>query len=801
MPGNDFAENLVFDQYLYCVSCRYAMCSRIMEERFHTIPNTNLGTVVLLVSTAPDSGDISSLLRLLLYNVAPETGNKIIETFYLLLTYFQLFRDEFDMPWRPGYLLFHALSLHHNSWTVQAGGDHQEMQLTAEQRRIVNMDLGSLVSTDVVRIMALAGTGKTTTLTELTRRHPDTKFLLVVFNKSVSLHSRKVFPENVIVKTANSLSYQFIINSQGPDRFQGWNIKYSDLIYYIPKKEYKFYSPFNLYHWAAMIIDTISRFCNGADASLAKDHTPTEWTVHPDTRTLEDRHREYLLEDSKKIWKKIRDPRFSVLKFDHTTSMKEFQLSKPNLKDYVNHDVLLLDEAQDMNPCMLRVCLDQEVPKILVGDTFQQIYGFRGAVNAMENIKSETCKVRETFYLSKSFRFGAEIAFAAECCLKLLLGASGPSIVGTSKRDSVTGHSHRLDTRPEDKVAIIGRTNLGLFSEMVNLVCMVEEHRRPKIAFPTGGRGKDPMGWDKLEDMSHLKNKNHRLIKNLKNPVYEESWEHFVNQVRASNDKEMISKIKIVEKYGAKIPEFLKICREQSLDIDDRRVTYVFSTVHKFKGLEMENVRLLDDFYYDGIPYSNPRHQDQERKEREEFNLLYVALTRAKSLLMMNEALYFLLTSSAVGSCYELLREPPQRPSNCVLCHERTDQYQTPAVLWQQPLTILDTIKRSSGYLCSVCAWADRRKVYHQIGGKFGDLQRWRVQPGTVKAGYHSWLQRIVSPAEFSPAMETRHRSDVLDQLIPRDLMGCPRAANPSVSPNNVVDLLFPNEVGYVNLI
>ena len=132
MPGNDFAENLVFDQYLYCVSCRYAMCSRIMEERFHTIPNTNLGTVVLLVSTAPDSGDMSSLLRLLLYNVAPETGNKIIETFYLLLTYFQLFRDEFDMPWRPGYLLFHALSLHqnrHHLHMAQPGGHHQRGQL------------------------------------------------------------------------------------------------------------------------------------------------------------------------------------------------------------------------------------------------------------------------------------------------------------------------------------------------------------------------------------------------------------------------------------------------------------------------------------------------------------------------------------------------------------------------------------------------------------------------------------------------------------------------------------------------
>ena len=47
------------------------------------------------------------------------------------------------------------------------------------------------------------------------------------------------------------------------------------------------------------------------------------------------------------------------------------------------YDVLLWDEAQDMNPAMLDVFLKQFKPKLVVGDSHQQIYRFRGAVDAL----------------------------------------------------------------------------------------------------------------------------------------------------------------------------------------------------------------------------------------------------------------------------------------------------------------------------------------------------------------------------------------------------------------------------------
>jgi len=217
----------------------------------------------------------------------------------------------------------------------------------------------------------------------------------------------------------------------------------------------------------------------------------------------------------------------------------------------------------------------------------------------------------------------------------------------------------------------------------------------------------------------------------------------------------------------------------------DREVRFVFSTVHKFKGLEMDNVRLLDDFSYQRLPYSVPEH------DGEEFNLLYVALTRAKKRLMLNDALYFLMTSSAVDCCYEEVRPPPPVPTLCVLCGEEMTQYHTPAVLWQQPLTILDSIQRSPGYLCSVCAWAKMRRVCHTVGGRWNkDPWDWKVRPGIVHAGSHAFLRRILSRRDVNQEELVEIYNQVLTSR-PRDLKGCELGNQSDYTVNNLVLQLF----------
>ena len=71
----------------------------------------------------------------------------------------------------------------------------------------------------------------------------------------------------------------------------------------------------------------------------------------------------------------------------------------------------MFDEAQDADPIMLNVLNNQSAQVIYVGDRHQQIYAFRGAVNAMQSLE-----IPET-RLSQSFRFGQDIADLANTIL------------------------------------------------------------------------------------------------------------------------------------------------------------------------------------------------------------------------------------------------------------------------------------------------------------------------------------------------------------------------------------------------
>ena len=59
--------------------------------------------------------------------------------------------------------------------------------------------------------------------------------------------------------------------------------------------------------------------------------------------------------------------------------------------------------------------------------------------------------------------------------------------------------------------------------------------------------------------------------------------------------------------------------------MDHPEVNLIFSTVHKFKGLECETVKLAEDF---GVEFSPHQPPNFVNINAEESNLLYVALTR-----------------------------------------------------------------------------------------------------------------------------------------------------------------------------
>jgi superfamily I DNA/RNA helicase len=68
--------------------------------------------------------------------------------------------------------------------------------------------------------------------------------------------------------------------------------------------------------------------------------------------------------------------------------MKFMIFVNSNPKPQLNYDFVLVDEAQDTNEAVLSVLRLQDSHLTLVGDRHQQIYEWRGAINAMASVEN-----------------------------------------------------------------------------------------------------------------------------------------------------------------------------------------------------------------------------------------------------------------------------------------------------------------------------------------------------------------------------------------------------------------------------
>jgi superfamily I DNA/RNA helicase len=98
--------------------------------------------------------------------------------------------------------------------------------------------------------------------------------------------------------------------------------------------------------------------------------------------------------------------------------------------------------------------------------------------------------------------------------------------------------------------------------------------------------------------------------------------------------------VQIIVHYGRALPGLVADLRRRAVP-HPAAAERVLATAHKAKGLEWPRVRLADDFPsleeldaldQDGLPYLTPEERDQE------LHLLYVAVTRARQQLEVNEA-------------------------------------------------------------------------------------------------------------------------------------------------------------------
>ena len=490
------------------------------------------------------------------------------------------------------------------------------MELTPEQQAIIS-------STGDLKINAVAGSGKTTTVIEYARSLPrNAKILYLAFNRSVKIEATKKFEDqglsNVKVETAHSLAfknivwrYSYRINSNG--------YKTNEIVDLLGLKGNG--DKLAEYIIANHINKFIAYFCN-SDKQKVQDLDYREVISDAKAKAFVNNYYSYIEKQTRIFLGKMDKGEIDIT---HDFYLKKFQLSNPRL----SFDYILFDEGQDASPAMLDIFFKQPAVKVIVGDTHQQIYGWRFAVNSLEKAEFSA------LHLSTSFRFSLDIANLA--CAVL----SWKKIIGNYEPVAITGKGISKENKTK---AVLARTNLGLLLKAIEYVT---ERKNVKQIYFEGNINSYTYADEgaSLYDVLNLYNgkKNRikdKLIKSM-NSLYD-----LEDYIKKTEDVQLAMMVEIVKEYGNEIPAIIKTIKEKHVENNEKeKAEIIFSTVHRCKGMEYDSVQLVNDFITpEKLEKLKSEAKEKEKelnipKLNEEINLLYVAITRAKNTIHIPETL------------------------------------------------------------------------------------------------------------------------------------------------------------------
>ncbi|MCK6613740.1 MAG: UvrD-helicase domain-containing protein [Ignavibacteriaceae bacterium] len=485
------------------------------------------------------------------------------------------------------------------------------MKLTDEQKHIIETE-------GDIKINAVAGSGKTTTITHYAKARPSGKRILyLAFNKSVkneaTLRFEKMGMENVRVSTAHSLAYSHIVPKYGYKI--GEIPRPSDLIGMLSIRGGKSYK--DMLAIAYHTLSLASYFCNSS-AQKVRDLNYLAHIGHDEQYTFVEQHYDKIISYARAYLAKMDAGEIDIT---HDFYLKKFQLEAPSLP----YEYILFDEGQDASAAMLDVFLKQRGTKVIVGDSHQQIYSWRYAVNSMELAQFPT------LHLTQSFRFPQKIADIAISALKYknLIDRHSPVTIQGRGKGKGTGVP-----------ATIARTNLMLLISAIENV--IEKRLHKNIYFEGGMHSylRNEEGgsiYDVYnlynEDKSRIKDE---LIKGMKDIDELEEY------AKLTGDYLLTSLVDVVKKYRDDLPGYLKSLRGKCLPDENRhKADMIYTTVHKSKGLEYPKVSLVRDFINEKKIKSQLEEAELEKTPpdfdaiNEEINILYVGITRAMNEIVI----------------------------------------------------------------------------------------------------------------------------------------------------------------------
>ncbi|GAA1768674.1 UvrD-helicase domain-containing protein [Nonomuraea bangladeshensis] len=437
-------------------------------------------------------------------------------------------------------------------------------------------------------IEAGAGCGKTSVLKMAARAVPKRKGLYIAYNKAIQVEAAASFPDSVTCKTSHGLAFG-AVGRKYAHRLKAARMKSEDVARLL-KINNPIYTPTSIIppaHVARIVMATVGAFTRSARTNILTQPVPR-------IPGLDDREtRQTLAAEiplfAKKAWDDILDPR-GQLPFSHDCYLKMWCLSEPQLR----YDYVLLDEAQDSNPPVAKVVEQQRHAQlVLVGDSAQSIYGWRGADNAMAGFNG----ARKT--LSQSFRFGAAVAEEANVWLELL-----DAPLRLRGFDQINSRIIELD-EPD---AILCRTN---GTAMAQVMQQLQAGRR--VSLVGGG--------DQIRKLAEaaIQLKDGRGCSHPELFAFKD-WGELQDYVEEEEGSDLRPFVNLIDEHG---PDVV-------LDTVSKLVTanpeVEISTAHKAKGREWHRVQVAS-----GFPEPKPTADGKlGRISRPDAMLAYVTVTRAQ---------------------------------------------------------------------------------------------------------------------------------------------------------------------------
>lgn len=469
---------------------------------------------------------------------------------------------------------------------------------------------------------ARAGTGKTTTIVRALDFAPEESILVCAFNKKIEIElTKRVRNANVLIKTLHALGLSVVRKVW--ERIQ------------IEKR------------YGTRADGLTNRVC----PSVTPDNVKRLVTkLHTKGREIAP-HAKHLGDLTELLYKFECEPEEQWIKagygaeFVETMALEAMELAatqRPLEIDFADmiflpirngwlkptFDAVVVDEAQDMSAAQLELAQGVCKPTgrmALIGDDRQAIYDFRGADSTgLDRLKAEL--KAEELSLTTTYRCGkAIVADAKRLVSDFEAGENNP------EGEILSLTYDKLTADAQNGNFILSRTNAPLVKTAMSLL---RNQKRARIA------GRDiGQGLKAIMRKINVTNSVPELLKKL------EAWEKKeIDRALASKQEKRVEFIQDQAETIRVITDGATGVREVEARIDalfsddglgDANVI-TCSSVHRAKGLEAEKVYILTETLYPGrgAKMLKDKKPQTPAQLREEANIEYVAITRAKKTLV-----------------------------------------------------------------------------------------------------------------------------------------------------------------------